>query len=266
MEGGFNSYQNGSDRRDFNQTAQKIGTNIQKILQNVVSMKKMVNVLGTFQETPELRLKLHQIQHYTNNLATDTSDSLKTLSNIPFPQSTENKEYKMQKERLVEEFMSALNAFQESQRLALEKEKKDIAQKNVTSLLPPPNSTHGTSHGDQLIELTPSVKTQAQLQQEERDIRLLEQQRAEMLQLEDDISKVNNIFKELGNMVHNQGEFVDSIEANVESASVFVSEGATQLREAHRLKSKLRKYKCILLLIPLTFLICLIIFLSWNSN
>jgi t-SNARE complex subunit (syntaxin) len=47
-----------------------------------------------------------------------------------------------------------------------------------------------------------------------------------------DINDVNQIFKELGAMVHDQGEVVDSIEASIEKTEVFVNEGATQLRQA----------------------------------
>lgn len=44
-----------------------------------------------------------------------------------------------------------------------------------------------------------------------------------------DIVDVNTIFKDLATMVHEQGEMVDSIEANVESAQMRVEEGTTQL-------------------------------------
>jgi t-SNARE complex subunit (syntaxin) len=43
---------------------------------------------------------------------------------------------------------------------------------------------------------------------------------------------VNQIFKELGAMVHEQGEVIDSIEASVEKTEVFVGEGTRQLRQA----------------------------------
>lgn len=47
-----------------------------------------------------------------------------------------------------------------------------------------------------------------------------------------DISDVNQIFKELGAMVHDQGEVVDSIEASIEKTEVFVNEGVNQLQQA----------------------------------
>jgi t-SNARE complex subunit (syntaxin) len=47
-----------------------------------------------------------------------------------------------------------------------------------------------------------------------------------------DINDVNQIFKELGAMVHDQGVVVDSIEASVEKTETFVNDGASQLRQA----------------------------------
>lgn len=45
---------------------------------------------------------------------------------------------------------------------------------------------------------------------------------------------VNQIFKDLATMVHEQGEVVDSIEANVEAAQVHVSQASTQLSQARQ--------------------------------
>ena len=43
-------------------------------------------------------------------------------------------------------------------------------------------------------------------------------------QLEQDIGDVNQIFAELARIVHEQGDVVDSIEANVENAQIHVEQ------------------------------------------
>ena len=43
---------------------------------------------------------------------------------------------------------------------------------------------------------------------------------------------MNTIFKELATMVHEQGEMIDSIEANVETSQMRVEEGTSQLATA----------------------------------
>lgn len=79
-----------------------------------------------------------------------------------------------------------------------------------------------------------------------------------MSQLEADIGDVNQIFKDLAAMVHDQGEMVDSIEANVESASIHVNEGADDLRMAERYQNKARRKKLCLAATGLIVLIILI--------
>lgn len=47
---------------------------------------------------------------------------------------------------------------------------------------------------------------------------------------------VNQIFKELGTMIHSQGEVVNSIETSVEYAAVNVESGTQELRQAANYK------------------------------
>ena len=63
MENYSDSYQNGGSgggRRDadFQKLAQNIGTNIQKILQNVSSMSRMINQIGSPQDNQQLQNQL----------------------------------------------------------------------------------------------------------------------------------------------------------------------------------------------------------------
>ncbi|KAA0183286.1 hypothetical protein HAZT_HAZT005692 [Hyalella azteca] len=72
---------------------------------------------------------------------------------------------------------------------------------------------------------------QHQLEQEE-ELRAIKERESQIRQLEADIGDVNQIFKDLATMVHEQGEVIDSIEANVETAQVNVSQGNVQLASA----------------------------------
>ncbi len=50
------------------------------------------------------------------------------------------------------------------------------------------------------------------------DLALLQEREERIRQLESDILDVNEIFRDLGQLVHEQGETIDTIEANVEQA------------------------------------------------
>ncbi|XP_058793392.1 syntaxin-12 [Phymastichus coffea] len=270
MDAGFSSYHNGGPTReqDFNRLAQTIGTSVLKISQNVSSMQKMVNQLGSSADSQELQNQLHQIQHYTQQLAKDTSSHLKELGILANSGSNspgEQRQHKMQKERLQDEFMAALNNFQSVQRLAASKEKDMIKRAKASVGL----SYFGEKKQETLIELQDNrsqKQIQQQHEQDEQNLRMLEEQEANIRQLESDINNVNQIFKELGAIVHEQGEVIDSIEASVERTEVFVNEGATQLRQASGYKNKLRKKKFILALIAGIILSLLIGIIAWKSS
>lgn len=54
----------------------------------------------------------------------------------------------------------------------------------------------------------------------------------EKLWLQRDINDVNEIYKSLGRLVHEQGETIDSIEANIERTHVSVRGATAELRKA----------------------------------
>ncbi|XP_050539733.1 syntaxin-12-like isoform X2 [Daktulosphaira vitifoliae] len=260
MDGFYgNSYQSNGGEKDFQKLAQLIGTNIQKISQNVSSMNRMVNQLSTMHDATEVRKQLHQISHYTQQLSKDTSHSLKELNEIrSYSSQVDQRQLKIQKERLAESFTSTLNAFQAIQRKAYDKENAELLKrtKASTGILPPPPgySQPSDSQYDQ---------TQIQIL-DEVNLQVVEQEQA-IRQLENDISDVNQIFKELGTLVHNQGEVIDSIEANVQITGVSVQEATSQLRRASEYTNKLRKKRCYLLTICAVILIIIILTIYWGT-
>lgn len=77
-------------------------------------MQRMVNQIGSHQDSPELRKQLHSLQHYTQQLVKDTNGYIKDLSNMsPSLSLSEQRQRKMQRERLQDEFTTTLNLFQQ---------------------------------------------------------------------------------------------------------------------------------------------------------
>ncbi|XP_055533334.1 syntaxin-7 [Wyeomyia smithii] len=236
---------------DFQKLAQTIATSIQKILQNVSSMQRMVNQFGTAQDSPELKQQLHQIRTYTQRLITDTTNLLNDLVNC------KERHLKIQRDRLVDEFTAALTAFQSVQRKTVDLEKNAVRQArgaHVVLSKPPGsnNSSMGSYNNSSMFEdnFVTGQRGQAQEQlQEEIDLQALENQERTIRELEDNILSVNEIYKKLGALVHEQGHQVDSIEASVEHTSVYVAQGVQELRKASNYQNKARKKKLILALI-----------------
>lgn len=260
----------GGGSNEFTRSSQKIGTNIQKISQNVASIEKMVNQLGTPQDSESLRTQLHQVHNYTSQLVKDTNRHLKELATLPQAENpSEQKQRKVLKERLTNQFSEALKDFQSAQRLEAQKEKESVMRARANSGLrgDPFQDLGSGSAGSNLIELASPVQNQQQSQmalqmEEEINLTLLREREDAVRKLESDIVDVNSIFKDLATMVHEQGEIIDSIEANIESASVNVGEGVQQLSKARQSQRSARKKTCFLivfLVIVLTVIVTVIV-------
>lgn len=240
---------------EFNRTASVVATNIQKLVQNVSSMQRMLVHVETQGEG--LRSQLRQLQHYTGQLAKDTAGQLKQLADAQVTDSGA----RLQRERLQDEFTKALNNFQRVQREAAEREREGLvaAKQNDSWTLAGPGE-------EQQQQQQGQSRTQLMIEEEER-IGQLEQREQSMRQLESDIVDVNTIFKDLATMVHEQGEIVDSIEQNIESTTVQVTTGTEQLRQAADYQSKARKKKIILAVLGLVILGILVgVIVSQVSN
>ncbi|XP_050295506.1 syntaxin-7 [Anthonomus grandis grandis] len=264
-----NSRNGQSNDQDFQKLCQTVGSSIQKISQNVSSMERMVNQIGSHQDSPELRKQLHSLQHYTQQLIKDTNGYIKDIANIPpsFSQS-EQRQRKMQRERLHDEFTTTVNMFQQVQRSTFQKEKEQIKKaKEQIQGDQPFLPGYQQRKEQQLIELQDGGATNQQAQiQEEANLRQLEEQEQAVKQLERDINDVNQIFKELGQLVHQQGEVIDSIEASVEHSSQYVRQGAQQLHEAGTYKDKIRKKKLIIAVVGVSILAVIIMIIVWSSK
>jgi len=260
-------YQNGEGAKEaeFQRIAQNISTNIQKISQNVSSMQRMVRQLGTPQDSQELRGQLHQIQHYTNQLAKDTHRARKDLDLLPAPLSpSTQRQWKLQRERLTNDFTTALTSFQKVQRGAAEQEREEVKRARAES-----GSNFFTEHEtpDPLVQLSGpgQSQTQAVMEEEDRLTELRERETA-VKQLESDIMDVNQIFKDLATMVHEQGEVIDSIEANVETSHMSVGQGVTQLAKASEYQNKARRKKMCLFVFLVIVLIIVITVIAYESS
>lgn len=176
----------------------------------------------------------HQIRTYTQQLIKDTDTSLKDIV------TCKDRHLKIQRDRLVDEFTAALTAFQAVQRKIVDLEKNAVRQAKVAnaSFPKPPGSNKSTNNSypessgpfeNSFIDHKGPVQIQMQ---EDGELQALEEQERTIRELEDNIVGVNEIYKKLGALVYEQGNAVDSIEASVENAGIFVSEGTEQLRRA----------------------------------
>lgn len=237
---------NGMDNGDlssFEEISEHIGTNVIKINNAANELTKAMRILGTDRDSVGLRDRIHERAQSTNKIIADTTKSVKRLvrtKNISQSQ-------KFQLERLRNDFEESVKRFTELQKKAAEK------VRTSKSVRPP-------SQVSAIIDFTDDDE-EALIEKERREEQLLRQQevieedtalileREERIQqLEGDILDVNEIFRELGVMVSEQGDQIDSIEANIETACARVEGGYEQLKKAETYQKRSRKKMCLLLL------------------
>ncbi|KFZ58985.1 Syntaxin-12, partial [Antrostomus carolinensis] len=211
-------------------------------------IKNLMSQLGTKQDSSKLQENLQQLQHSANRLAKETNEYLKELGSLPLPLSaSEQRQQRLQKERLMNDFSAALNNFQAIQRRVSEKEKETVARARAGSRISRKSHTFfpSFSSGEDWNQMQSQEEDVAITEQ---DLELIKERETAIRQLEADILDVNQIFKDLAMMIHDQGDMIDSIEANVESAEVHVERASEQLQRAAYYQKKSRKKICILIL------------------
>ncbi|KAL0811646.1 hypothetical protein ABMA28_009098 [Loxostege sticticalis] len=140
---------------------------------------------------------------------------------------------------------------------------------NQTDLLFSLPSTSGTqknfSINDDQTNETFQKQTQKQmLLFQEENTRMVAEREQEVNQIVRSIVDLNDIFKDLAHMVHEQGTVLDRIDYNIEQTQVQVHEGYKQLQKAERYQKKNRKMHCILIL-AVTIIILVILLIIVKS-
>lgn len=233
----------------------------------VSTFQRLVNTLGTPKDTPELRERLHKTRQHIGQLVKDTSAKLKAASETD-QHTAVSANKKIADAKLAKDFQAVLKEFQKGQRLAAERE---------TAYTPfIPQAVLPSSYVASELNLSPD-KTQ------EQQAVLIESRRQEVLQLENEvvfneaiieereqgiqeiqqqIGEVNEIFKDLAVLVHEQGVMIDDIDSNIESSYSATVQAKSQLHKASKSQKSNSSLTCLLLVIFGVVLLIVIIVLA----
>lgn len=254
--GGFGDQRNGDS--EYIRLSNQVSNNIQQLTRKIALIQKLVNHIGTPQDVPQNFEKLQSEQKDSSILVKETSSLLQKLGNIQASDPGEMRQRKIQQDKLHDNFSNALNNFQKVQRLAAEKERASLQRARAKSMEYGGGSGGGgvgyQDESSAMADKGPAfqVQTEADLSLDE-----IREREAAIRKLESDIVDVNEIFKDLAIMVHEQGDVIDSIEANVDSAAVHVESGNVHLEKARNYQKASRKKMCILIIILLVVAIAL---------
>ncbi|KAI3918515.1 hypothetical protein MKX01_041835 [Papaver californicum] len=220
---------------------QAVASGVFQINTSVSTFQRLVNTLGTPKDTPELREKLRKTRLHITQLVKDTSAKLKQASDTD--QRTEvSASKKIADAKLAKDFESVLKEFQKAQRVAAERE--------VQYAPFFPQSV--PSRQDVLLLDNEIVFNEAIIEEREQGIQEIQNQ----------IGEVNEIFKDLAVLVHEQGAVIDDIGSNVENSYMATQQAKSQLAKAAKTQKSNSSLTCLLLVIFGVVLLIVIIVLT----
>jgi t-SNARE complex subunit (syntaxin) len=218
---------------DFQRLHNAISTNLTKISNNATDLEKLVHKLGTPEDSEPLRERYHRLQNETKHLMQQTNDALQELNNARVLTEADQRRKKTLTENLPKQYLATLNRFQEAQRIGARKEKESLDRARAISFRQ--QGISDSPFADNFV----STPTHDQLQQQavlpieqEVDMRSLRERDEQLRELETNIVEVNELFKDVAKLVHEQGGVIDSIDRHIIDTEVNIHQGNQQLTKA----------------------------------
>ncbi|XP_015085055.1 syntaxin-22-like [Solanum pennellii] len=246
---------------------QAVASGIFQINTAVSTFQRLVNTLGTPKDTPELRDKLHKTRVHIGQLVKDTSAKLKQASETDHHADVSASK-KITDAKLAKDFQAVLKEFQKAQRLAAERE---------TAYTPfIPQAVLPSSYTASEVDVA-SDKSQEQrallVESRRQDVlyldneiafneAIIEERDLGIQEVQQQIGEVNEIFKDLAVLVHEQGTMIDDIGSNIDNSHAATALGRSQLAKAAKIQRSNSSLTCLLLVIFGIILLIVIIVLA----
>lgn len=235
--------------------SENITTNIYTINSSWRILDRACKTIGGSKDSQGLRDRVHVTQLSTNQVVTRTS---KDIARLTVLMRRADKEQKLQIEKLTTDFKDAMQRYSEMQKAVAEKMKRHL-------LVPSNNSDNQSGDGNQdtdtLVQVQEDMEQRAVQRSLEFEQGLLIEREERIRRIEGDILDVNQIMRELGALVHQQGDSINTIENSIENVHGNVELGAQELVKANSYQSKFRRKVCFLLLLAIVAAVILIVIL-----
>lgn len=170
-----------------------IVTNVFTINSSIKTLQDALKAIGTSRDNTGLRNTIHVTQLSANQVASVTT---KDISKLKQKVLKNDKPTQLQLEKLEENFKEAISKYHSLQ--------KQLAEKQKAHLL----VSVSIEHPDSDEENNSEHQQQAQLRKLQFDQEMMLEREQRVKQIESDVLDVNQIMRELGSLVHDQGEFV----------------------------------------------------------
>jgi len=254
-----------------------IASNIMKIQKNTETITKISGMIGTNKDTSESRDRLHDVLESTRKLAKDTGEDIKKMANLDGGTQADNRQRKQQQQKLNQQFIQTWQKFSDVAKTVMEKEratvslarKSSLSVRDDNPLLKNKGRQPDDDEENQAFLAEDNVKKQRQQQVLQNELEYNENIIAEreegIREIESTINEVNTIFRDLAELVNEQGEMIDNIENNISQTVVRTDQANQELTKASKYQKSARtKMCCLLLIILIVAAILTVIFIPKN--
>ncbi|CAN3355547.1 syntaxin Vam3p [Diutina catenulata] len=200
--------------------------------------------VGTRRDTPEFREATDALVSQLTEMETAISKLLAQLTMVVAGADVSNR-HSVMKERLVAEFHDLHKQLGNGVRLYTDKKKNYSVKKvsETTPLVADPESSGQQQQQQQQVQQERQVDD-TELQYH---IMLTEERNREIQTVSQGITEINSIFKDLGQLVQQQGNQLDTIEDHVLQLNDNAQQADRELGKANEYQRKKGKWSCILL-------------------
>ncbi|KAK7732906.1 SNAP receptor [Botryosphaeria dothidea] len=236
-----------ADDPEFKRFTTQLSDQLFSLTSNVTRLSNQISLLGTKRETERVRERVRDMIEETSSGFKEVGEGLKKVQQWhdlgPSQKFTQGK--------LNREFKASLTEFQVLQRRAIEKERTSAAAARA-ALEDSHDPSHQQSGGQQQQQQQLQEQDQLRLApQDEVDFQesLIIERESEIRNIEQSVGELNELFRDVAHMVHEQGEQLDIISENVEGVRTDTRGAHVELTSASRHQKAARNKACCLLMI-----------------
>ncbi|KAI5849858.1 t-SNARE [Tricharina praecox] len=241
-----------SDSPEFTALTTSLSSRLFTLTSNITQLNRQLSLVGTKKDSDVVRERVTRLLDETRTGFRDISDGVKRAK--AWPDASPAMKYTQDK--LQNQLTSALADFQSAQRLSAEKMRQFVAaakrrvheHDGETERYTDEEGAPGGGEGGLLLQQQQAAALADQNEVEFHESLIL-QREEEIRSLERGVTEINDIFRDLGTMIRDQGDQLDVIGANVDSVSQDHKAADLELRSASRYQKSARNRACCLLLI-----------------
>ncbi|RKP30639.1 t-SNARE [Metschnikowia bicuspidata] len=235
---------------DLDSAIRKTSVQLEKYGVLIADFNTQMKLVGGRRDTLALRNKIDALQQEISALGTAIKTLIGRINTVMSKSNMQNGKFEvsnrhlMMKDRLVSDFNGLNGRFQLSVK-SYQERKLACAPKS-----PPPSANERTP----LVKNQPGTQlqlhmTEDEIQQTELQYHLLltEERNRQINEVAEGIREVNSIFKDLGELVTQQGEQLDTVEENILQMQGNTQQASRELTKAHEYQKRKSKWGCILL-------------------